>query len=232
MKRLLGLGHDPWIVWRLRLGCAECGIPVWVSKYHNAGMRIDVLGALQIEADRRPVKLGACVQRRLLAALVVHVDAVWGDAPPASAVKTVHSYVARLRDALAVDRVARHYRRSEAIVSAAPGYRLVARAEAVDAAARTERVRAARRAVDRDEPNEADRLLAEAFELWRGEPYGEVIDGALFAAEARRLTEIRFAGLEARLEAGWRWAATPRRLPTRRLCARRIRCMNSSGFAW
>jgi DNA-binding SARP family transcriptional activator/energy-coupling factor transporter ATP-binding protein EcfA2 len=175
-------------------------------------MRIGVLGPLRVEVDGRPLELGARVQRRLLAALVVHVgqvvsvntlvDAVWGSAPPASAVKTLHSHVARLRDALAADRASRRERRSEAIVTAAPGYRLVSQADAVDAAVFTERVRAARRAVDRDEPDEAERLLTEAFELWRGEPYGEFTDAALFAAEAQRLIETRLAGLETQLEVG------------------------------
>src|SRR5215470_15568015 len=128
-------------------------------------MRVGVLGPLQVEVDGRPVELGARVQRRLLAALVVHVgrmvsinaliDAVWGDAPPASAVKTVHAYVARLRNALAPDRAIRRERRSQVIVTAPPGYRLAIPAEAVDAVVFTEQVRTARRAIDRGEPAEA-----------------------------------------------------------------------------
>jgi predicted ATPase/DNA-binding SARP family transcriptional activator/DNA-binding XRE family transcriptional regulator len=175
-------------------------------------MRFAVLGPLLVEVDGRRVELGARVQRRLLAALVVNVgrvvsvsaliDAVWGDTPPASAVRTVQSYVARLRDALVVDPAFYRQRRWEAIVTAAPGYRLVAPADAVDAVVFTERVQAARRAIARDNSVEADRLLADAFELWRGEPYGEFTDGALFAAEAQRLVETRLAGLEARLEVG------------------------------
>ncbi len=175
-------------------------------------MHIGVLGPLRVEVAGRPVELGGPVPRRLLAALVVHagqvvsvdtlVDAVWGDAPPRSAVKTVQSYVTRLRDALAGDQATRRVRGSEAIVTAPPGYRLVAPPDAVDAGVFAEHVRQARRAVDRGEPGEADRLLTEAFALWRGEPYGEFADGALFAAEAQRLTEVRLAGLEVRLAAG------------------------------
>src|SRR6266536_1885861 len=175
-------------------------------------MRIGVLGPLRVEVAGRPVELGGPVPRRLLAALVAHVgqvvsvdtliDAVWGDAPPRSAVKTVQSYVTRLRDALADDQATRRVRGSEAIVTAPPGYRLVAPPNAVDAGVFAEHVRTARRAVDRGEPSEADRLLTEAFALWRGEPYGEFADGALFAAEAQRLAEVRLAGLEVRLAAG------------------------------
>src|SRR6266487_2592068 len=137
-------------------------------------MRIGVLGPLRVEVAGRPVELGGPVPRRLLAALVAHVgqvvsvdtliDAVWGDAPPRSAVKTVQSYVTRLRDALADDQATRRVRGSEAIVTAPPGYRLVAPPDAVDA--------------------------------------GVFAEGALFAAEAQRLTEVRLAGLEVRLAAG------------------------------
>ena len=175
-------------------------------------MIIGVLGPLRVEVAGRPVELGGPVPRRLLAALVAHVgqvvsvdtliEAVWGDAPPPSAVKTVQSHVTRLRDALAADRAARRVRGSDAIVTTPPGYRLVAPPNAVDAGVFVENVRAARRAVDRGEPDEADRLLTEAFALWRGEPYGEFTDGGFFMAEAQRLAEMRLAGLEVRLVAG------------------------------
>jgi DNA-binding SARP family transcriptional activator len=165
-----------------------------------------------VEVDGRPVDLGGRLQRRLLAALVAHVghvvsldtlvDAIWGDSPPATAVKTVQSYVARLRGALAPDQASRRRRGSETIVTAGPGYRLAAPQESVDACVFTERIRAGRRAVDRGELAEAERLLAEAFALWRGEPYGEFTDDGLFTAEAQRLNEIRLAGLDARLNLG------------------------------
>src|SRR5882757_5912439 len=163
-------------------------------------MLIGVLGPLRVEVAGRPVELGGPVPRRLLAALVAHagqvvsvdtlIDAVWGDAPPPSAVKTVQSYVTRLRDALAGDRATRRVRGSDAIVTTPPGYRLVAPPNAVDAGVFVENVRSARRAVDRGEPGEADRLLADAFALWRGEPYGEFADGGFFVAEAQRLAQM------------------------------------------
>src|SRR6266480_612772 len=175
-------------------------------------MRIGVLGSLRVEVAGRPVELGGPVPRRLLAALVAHVgnvvsvdtliDAVWGDAPPPSAVKTVQSYVARLRRALAGDGATRRAPGPDVIVTAPPGYRLVVPANAVDAEVFTGLVRGARRAVDRGEAGEAERLLGEAFALWRGEPYGEFADAGMFVAEAQRLTQTHLAGLEARLAAG------------------------------
>src|SRR5215468_3289235 len=114
-------------------------------------MFIGVLGPLRVEVAGRPVELGGPVPRRLLAALVAHVgqvvsvdtlsEAVWGDAPPPSAVKTLQSHVTRLRAALAGDRATRREPGSDAIVTAPPGYRLVLPPNAVDACIFVENVR-------------------------------------------------------------------------------------------
>lgn len=174
-------------------------------------MRIGVLGPLRAETAGRPVELGGRMPRRLLAALVAHagevvpvavlVDAMWGQEPPPSAVKTLQSYVARLRVALAGDRATGRVGGSDVIVTAGPGYRLMVSPELIDAEVFAADVRAARRAVDRGEPGAADRLLSEAFALWRGPPYGEFADTDFGAAEAHRLEEIRLTALEVRLDA-------------------------------
>jgi DNA-binding SARP family transcriptional activator/energy-coupling factor transporter ATP-binding protein EcfA2 len=174
-------------------------------------MRVGVLGPLQVEVTGHPVDVGGPRPRRLLAALVAHVgetvstdalvDAVWGDRPPRSAVKTLQAYVTRLRAALGTGG-ADGKSDSDVIQTVAPGYRLALPREAVDANAFMALVRRARLALDDGAPQVAERLLVEAFELWRGEPYGEFADGGLFAAEVQRLTETRLAGLEVRLAAG------------------------------
>ena len=41
---------------------------------------------------------------------------------------------------------------------------------------------------------DAQRLLDEAFGLWRGQPYGEFADTEFGAAEALRLEELRLLG--------------------------------------
>ncbi len=73
-------------------------------------MDFGVLGSLSVTAEGRPLALGGPIQRRLLAALVARaplpvspdtlVDDVWGESPPSTAARTLHSHVARLRDAL------------------------------------------------------------------------------------------------------------------------------------
>ncbi len=68
-----------------------------------------VLGPVEVVVDGRSIALPA-MQRRLLAALVVAhgrvrsldelADALWGDAPPASARKLLQLYVSQLRKVL------------------------------------------------------------------------------------------------------------------------------------
>ena len=74
------------------------------------GLRVSLLGSMQVEFDGRPLHVGGRQRRRLLALLAIRagrvvpveslVDAMWGDDPPPSAAKTVQSHVVRLRQSL------------------------------------------------------------------------------------------------------------------------------------
>ena len=74
------------------------------------GMRIQVLGPLQIERDGRTLEVGSQSQRRLVSALTIHhgdvvsidalVDLLWPDDPPATARTTVQKDMSRLRGRL------------------------------------------------------------------------------------------------------------------------------------
>jgi predicted ATPase/DNA-binding SARP family transcriptional activator len=144
-----------------------------------------VLGPLEAVRDGVPVPLGGPRPRAVLAALLlsagrpVHidtlVDAVWGDTPPGTAVKTVQKYVSHLRAQLG----------DGVIVSRPAGYELVAgeldsrRFEALV-----------------DSPD-----AEAALDLWRGEPYGDLPDFAAAQAERRRLAELRMSAVEALAEA-------------------------------
>jgi DNA-binding SARP family transcriptional activator len=174
-------------------------------------MRVGVLGPLQVEVAGHLVDVGGPRPRRLVAALVAHagetvstdalVDAVWGDRPPRSAVKTLQAYVTRLRAALDTTE-ADGKDNGDVIQTVVPGYRLVVAPEDVDAYRFVALVRRARLALEDGALHVAEERLVEAFGLWRGEPYGEFADGGVFTAEAQRLTETRLAGLEARLAVG------------------------------
>ncbi|MCP3803374.1 winged helix-turn-helix domain-containing protein [Allokutzneria sp. A3M-2-11 16] len=158
-----------------------------------------LLGEVRAEIDGRPVDLGSPRQRCVLAALAVDVgqsvsvdrlaERVWGaDAAPRTRA-TLHSYISRLRRALAeMDGVA--------IVRRTGSYALLA--ETVDLQRFRELCARARGA---DEVP----LLTEALELWRGDALTGV-DGEWVRAERERLEQERLAAehdlVDARLRAG------------------------------
>src|SRR5919108_6408627 len=69
-----------------------------------------VLGSLEVVDRGREIPLGGAKQRAVLAVLLLHagevvsvdrlIDELWGDEPPATAVKTLQAHVSRLRRAL------------------------------------------------------------------------------------------------------------------------------------
>jgi DNA-binding SARP family transcriptional activator len=92
------------------------------------------------------------------------VDAVWGDAPPPTALNTVQSHVSHLRQVLG-SRIA--------IGCRPPGYVLDIGAEATDVQAAERLIRDAAAAPD---PVDRERCLREALGLWRGEPLADLAD--------------------------------------------------------
>jgi DNA-binding SARP family transcriptional activator len=73
-------------------------------------MEYRVLGPFEVLDGDRAVELGGEKPRALLAILLLHrnqvvsadrlIDELWGESPPASAPRTLHVYVPRLRKAL------------------------------------------------------------------------------------------------------------------------------------
>jgi DNA-binding SARP family transcriptional activator len=95
-------------------------------------MRVSLLGPLRVEMESGEVVLPAAKERSLLALLALNaghvvgadaiVDGLWGDAPPASARKTLQTYVSNLRRVLGFD----------VLVTEGAGYRLRVDADSVD----------------------------------------------------------------------------------------------------
>ena len=161
-------------------------------------VQFKVLGPLEAVRDDRRLGLGGRKPRAVLAALLLAdgrhvrtdalVDAVWGDAAPATAVKAVHKHVSFLRRQLGDPRL---------IVTRPDGLRAGRRRRGppalrglVDEAAAANR-----------EPERRAARLAEALALWRGEPYPDLGDLPAAVAERRRLEERRLAAVEALAEA-------------------------------
>ena len=148
-------------------------------------MEFRVLGPLEVVDEGQPLPLGGVKQRSLLAVLLQHANQVvstdhllqelWGDAPPATAAKSIQVYVHRLRKLLGPQR----------LVTRPPGYALKVDELDLDA---FERLRAEGRP-------------REALALWRGSPYADLEYEPCVQAERARLQELRLAALEERVEA-------------------------------
>ena len=97
---------------------------------YAAPVKVGLLGPLEVAGPDGRVRIGGAKERLVLALLVLRagevvsrdalVDALWGDDPPATAVKTLQGYVARVRRALEAAGMA------EVLATREPGLRAVA----------------------------------------------------------------------------------------------------------
>lgn len=163
-------------------------------------LRYRILGPVDVEGPDGPMPVGGRHARALLLALLldlnhaVSVDrlaqAVWADAPPPSADRTLRSYVSRLR----------HLLGSETIVAVDHSYCLLAEAGQVDAIEFEGAVNAAAETLATD-PVRAERLCRQALGMWRGDPFGDLAEADFARLEATRLEEVRERAVELCLEA-------------------------------
>jgi DNA-binding SARP family transcriptional activator len=157
-----------------------------------------LLGPLEASVAGRPVLLPPGKPSALLARLLLDVnrvvpaetlvEALWGEAPPASAPKVLQAYVSQLRKALGRERIETH----------PPGYALVADPAEVDLRRFEELAEAA---YATDSPARWVELLREALSLWRGPALAEFRQEPFAHAAGRRLAELRLAAVERRIEA-------------------------------
>jgi predicted ATPase/DNA-binding SARP family transcriptional activator/Tfp pilus assembly protein PilF len=164
-------------------------------------LEIRLLGPLELVTDDGLVLLPT-KQRRLLAALLVRVgetrstdvliDAVWGEAPPASASSLLQVYVSQLRKALPAP---------VHIATLGSGYAIVLGEASLDAARFERLLREGKEAINDGNPALAASVLGRALGLWRGQAYGELAYEEFARGEAERLEELRRVALEERIEA-------------------------------
>jgi WD40 repeat protein/serine/threonine protein kinase/DNA-binding SARP family transcriptional activator len=162
-------------------------------------VRFGVLGPVEVSGGNGPVPLGGPKQRTVLALLVLSanrvvpverlIDDVWGDEPPETAKRTLHTYVSRLRSVLGAN----------AIASRSPGYVLQVEPDEVDALRFEELLREARAISAR--PREAVRTLAEALELWRGPALADLAGEPSLSGEITRLEELHLDAIEEKIAA-------------------------------
>jgi len=160
-----------------------------------------VLGRLEVRIDGRGVPLGGPKQRAVLALLLLDanevvsrdrlIDRLWGERPPASAQRSLDSYVSRLRALLGADRIERR----------APGYLLNVEPGELDLTRFEELLEQGRSAAARGDSVAARDHLRDALALWRARPLADLEYEPFAAAEAERLEERRLLALEARIDA-------------------------------
>jgi DNA-binding SARP family transcriptional activator len=168
-------------------------------------MRFGILGPLTVADGERPIVVPGAKPRALLMLLVLDagrvvptdrlVDSLWGEHLPADPANALQALVSRLRRAL--DRSG-----EPALLRSHPsGYLLAADPEQVDAV-RFERLAAeGHAALAAGRPEAAAALLAEGLALWRGPALADVAHESSAAGEVARLTELRLAAVEDRVEA-------------------------------
>jgi predicted ATPase/DNA-binding SARP family transcriptional activator len=156
-------------------------------------VEIGVLGPLEVLGDDGlPQRVGSPTQRRLLTVLAsrpshvfgteVLIDALWGEEPPQSAVRSLRTYVSRLRSSLA------GAGGEEAIETVSDGYRLSVSVQSIDIGRFEQLLRDAS-----VRGSDAVSKLTEALALWRGTPLADAADLPAVEGEVRRLEELRGA---------------------------------------
>lgn len=168
-------------------------------------MRFGLLGPVEArDASGATVDVGGRQPRLVLGLLLlaggqavapdVLVDAIWGDAPPASAAGTLQSYVSRLRRRL-------EETGGGQLTFDDAGYRLRVDPADVDVLRFEALADEGAALLAAGDPAAARARLVEAEALWRGPALVELRDVGRAAAAATRLEERRLAAIEDRLDA-------------------------------
>ncbi|MET7395916.1 BTAD domain-containing putative transcriptional regulator, partial [Dactylosporangium sp. NPDC005572] len=169
--------------------------------------RIRLLGPITVTIEGREVQLGSPRQLALFATLAANVnrvvsreelvDAVWGLEAPATAINSVYTYVARLRNALEPSRPQRTP--SRRLLSEGDGYLLALPDSHVDLRTFEAHLAEARRLQTTAALHSALGELDSALAMWRGTPFSGAA-GPFITTERTRLTELRLAAMEGRAE--------------------------------
>lgn len=155
-----------------------------------------LLGEVGILVDGAPGRIGGARARRLLGVLLLSegrvvsldriMEAVWAESPPANAVDTLRTYVARLRKALAEADTAL----AGDLQTVQNGYRIDCNAS-VDATRFESALAQARTAASIKDHQAAIEALVMGLELWSGPALGEFADEEWAVGDATRLNLLR-----------------------------------------
>jgi DNA-binding SARP family transcriptional activator/class 3 adenylate cyclase len=164
-------------------------------------MDLRILGPLEALDGSQPVALGGQKRRAVLAVLLLHanetlsserlIDELWGESPPANALKTLQVHVSRLRKALPAD----------VLMTRGHGYELRLGPDDLDAGRFERLLEEGRDALAAERPEEALPPLERALALWRGPPLADLAYEPFAQTEIARLEDLRVATLEQLIDA-------------------------------
>jgi YVTN family beta-propeller protein len=173
-----------------------------------------ILGPLEVEDGRQSLPLGGHQQRALLALLLLRanevvpvdeiIEGLWGAESPASATKSVHALVSKLRRRLegeAADDVNGETGENGVLLTRPHGYVLTVADGELDLYRFQSLMEQGRGALAAGQAAEAADGLREALALWRGPPLIEFAYDSFAQIEIARLEELRLSGVEERVEA-------------------------------
>jgi DNA-binding SARP family transcriptional activator len=176
-------------------------------------MYFGILGPLEARHQDSAVPVGGAKRRALLIALLANANRnvpverlmlwMWPDeTPPRSAPLVIQAHVSALRQALEPDRRPRAEPR---VLHTTPGgYLMELNQDELDVLEFEALMGSASQCLQRDELEDASKLLREALSLWRGAPLAEVHDLEVARGEVTRLEELRLTALAQYFEAGLR----------------------------
>lgn len=170
----------------------------------GTSVRVRLLGPLEVTGPTGVPRLSGARQRAIFALLALCcpevvsqsqlVDGLWGTKPPPTAVKSLHSHIARIRQALAAAGL------GDLLVTREPGYALTLPPGCLDIATFDEHLAAGRQAVLAGDLVVAAGELRAGFALWRGDPLADCPVEDWGQAEVTRLHEAMAGAAEALAE--------------------------------
>jgi DNA-binding SARP family transcriptional activator/tetratricopeptide (TPR) repeat protein len=167
--------------------------------------RVQLLGPVKAWRGNTELDLGSAHRRTVFAVLAMSpnrtvsreelIDAVWGDAPPASAQGSIYTYISGLRRVLEPGRA--RGTGPQLLASIGSGYSLCVEPETIDVHHFEALREKAHRHLTADELRPARQVLDEALGLWHGTPLSG-LPGPFADAQRARLEELRLATVERR----------------------------------
>jgi DNA-binding SARP family transcriptional activator/WD40 repeat protein len=166
---------------------------------YRPGVDFLVLGPVEVRNHGDSVSIGGPKQRSILALLISEVghpvsierlvEDVYGEDAAEGARRSVQTFVSMIRREL-----------GEIVQPSGSGYMLVTDPTTIDAIRFEDGVRTAMHLVEA-EPDAAASALRDALAIWRGHPYADVDSRSWLEPEITRLSELRLAALESRIDA-------------------------------